>query len=382
MMIAAAIAGIVLVLVVLGEAFETIVLPRRVTRQFRLTRIYYRFTWRQCIRLSRVFHKAKRRDTILSWFGPLSLICLLVVWALGMILGFALLDWASGSQLNTVDGNPHSFWTDLYMSGTTFFTLGLGDVTPHSPIARLITVIEGGTGFGFLAVVIGYLPTIYGAFSRRETNITLLDARAGSPPTAGELLRRHARDEESRRALQNLLADWERWSADLLESHLSYPVLCYYRSQHDNESWLGSLTCILDTCALVLTGVDGIPQRQAQLTFAIARHALVDLAQIFSSPPQKPPFNRLPPEELSHLRQVLATAGIPLRDGPAGDERLEELRRLYEPYAYALSNYLLLKLPAWLPAKEQRDNWQTSAWGRITKGIELEQVEEPKEEHF
>jgi len=381
-MILAAIVGALIILVVLFEAFETIVLPRRVTRQFRLTRFYYIFSWRRWRSVSNLFRKPKRRESFLSWFGPLSLIGLLVVWALGMITGFALLEWASGSQLNTADGNPHSFWTDLYMSGTTFFTLGLGDVTPHSPLARVLTVIEGGTGFGFLAVVIGYLPTIYGAFSRRETNITLLDARAGSPPSAGELLRRHAHDENSRRAVNDLLADWERWSAELLESHLSYPVLCYYRSQHDNESWLSALTGILDTCALVLTGVDGIPPRQAQLTFAIARHALVDLAQIFSSPPKKPPVERLCPEDLVVLRKILRDAGVPLRDGQAADERLAELRALYEPYAYSLANYMLLRLPAWFPAKDQRDNWQTSAWGRISRGIEAEGLEAPKEEHF
>jgi len=382
MTIAAAIVGFLLVIVVLGESFETIVLPRRVTRQFRLTRLYYRFSWRRWTGVSRLFRKSKRRETFLSWFGPLSLIGLLVVWALTMVLGFALMDWASGSQLNTSDGNPRSFWTDLYMSGTTFFTLGLGDVTPHSSLARVLTVIEGGTGFGFLAAVIGYLPTIYSAFSRRETNITLLDSRAGSPPTAGELLRRHASDEHSRAAVFQLLADWERWSAELLESHLSYPVLCYYRSQHDNESWLAALTCILDTCSLVLTGVDGIPPRQAQLTFAIARHALVDLAQIFASPPKKPPTQRLSKEDLSHLRQMLTAAGMPLRDGAAADERLEELRSLYEPYAYALGNHMLLKLPAWVPSKQQHDNWQTSAWGRISRGIEMEKVDDPGEEHF
>ena len=379
---AAIIVGALLILVVLGEAFETIVLPRRVTRHFRLTRLYYRLVWSRWIGLSHLVRKAKRRESLLSWFGPLSLLGLLGVWAAGLILGFAMLDWATGSHLRLPDGTARGFWTDLYMSGTTFFTLGLGDVTPESSFARFMTVIEGGTGFGFLALMIGYLPTIYGAFSRRETNITLLDSRAGSPPTAGELLRRHASDEESRAAVHELLAAWERWAAELLESHLSYPVLCYYRSQHDTESWLSALTCILDTCALVLTGVDGLPPRQAQLTFAIARHALVDLAQIFSSPPKKPPADRLPAEDLFVLRQILATAGLPLRDGAAADERLEELRSLYEPYAYALGTFMLLKLPPWFPAKQQRDNWQTSAWGRITQGIEMKKVDGPKEEHF
>ena len=381
MTILVGIAGVLLVLVVLIEAFETIVLPRRVTRHFRLTKLYYIYSWRRWALFSRFCNTPKWRETVLSWYGPLSLIGLLAVWALGMILGFAMINWASGSHVKAPDINSQAFWTDLYLSGTTFFTLGLGDVTPSSSIARLIVVIEGGLGFGFLAAVIGYLPTIYSAFSRREINITLLDARAGSPPSAGELLRRHAADADSRAAVNDLLMEWERWSADVMESHLSYPVLCYYRSQHDNVSWLGSLVAILDTCALVLTGVDGIAERQALLTFAIARHALVDLAQIFASPPQKPPVERLSGDNLRHLRKILVDAGVPLRSGPEADERLQELRALYEPYAYALANYMLFTIPPWFPSKEQHDNWQTSAWGRITKNIELERYES-KERHF
>src|SRR5262249_57799774 len=119
-------------------------------------------------------------------------------------------------------------------------------------------------------------PFIYGSFSKREVDISLLDSRAGTPPTAGELLRRHSY-ENGQNALHDLLKDWERWSAELMESHLSYPVLAYFRSQHDNQSWIASLTAILDACALVLVGVECACERQAELTFPIARHAVVNL---------------------------------------------------------------------------------------------------------
>ena len=140
------------------------------------------------------------------------------------------------------------------MSGTNFFTLGLGDVTPTTTSARVLTTVEAGMGFGFLALVIGYLPVLSQAFSRRESAIALLDARAGSPPTAAELLRRRG---GRRPSPGRLLNDWERWSAEVLESHISFPVLAFYRSQHDNQSWVAALTTVLDTCALVITGVDG-----------------------------------------------------------------------------------------------------------------------------
>jgi hypothetical protein len=151
----------------------------------------------------------------------------------------------------------------------------------------------------------------------------------------------------------------------LLESHISYPVLCHYRSNHSNQSWLAAVTAILDTSALVLVGLEGIPPRQAQLTFAIARHAVADLAQIFNTPPRPPRQDRLPPEAVRRLRAELAAAGVPLRGGPDADQRLGELRRLYEPYATALAEYLVMALPQWLPATGGVDNWQTSAWERI-----------------
>ena len=284
--ILAAVFGVALILGVLWEGFETIVLPRRVTRRFRLTRFFYRRTWRPWAATVRSIVPPRRQETWLSYFGPISLLLLLSVWAGGLITGFALLHWANGSAVVTHDGSA-GFLTDLYLSGTTFFTLGLGDVVPRTTFARLLTVVESGMGFGFLALVIGYLPALNQSFARREVSISLLDARAGSPPTASEMLRRHGH-ERGMEALRQLLHEWERWSAEFLEGHLSYPVLAYFRSQHDNQSWLAALTAILDTCALVMAGVEGACERQAELTFAMARHAVVDLSLVFRTRPQEP----------------------------------------------------------------------------------------------
>src|SRR5512140_3199011 len=179
-------------------------------------------------------------------------------------MGFALIEWGAGSSVKAPEAHP-GFWTDLYMSGVTFFTLGFGDVTPVSALSRIVDVAEAGMGFGFLAIIIGYLPVMYQAFSQREVNVSLLDERAGSPPTAVELLRRHTWDDDPA-VLNAFLKDWERWSAELLESHLSYPVLGYFRSQHDNQSWVAAITAILDATALCQLGIDGAPARQAELT--------------------------------------------------------------------------------------------------------------------
>jgi len=355
--------GIVLILLVLWETFETLVLPRRVTRQFRLTRLFYRSTWVPYSRLALKLKNRKRGDTLLSFYGPLSLLGLLALWAYTLLLGFALIHYGDGAKFAGAVF-PSRFGNALYLSGTTLFTLGMGDITPASPLGRFVTVFEAGIGFGFLALVIGYLPVLYQAFSRREVTISLLDARAGSPPTAFELLRRNAHDGgHAFDALTEVLRDWERWSAELMESHLSYPVLAYFRSQHDNQSWLGSLTTILDVCALSMTGLTDTCQYQARMTFAIARHALVDLSQVFGAPPDHPQSSaRLTPEALAEIRRHLHDLGVDLVSNEAADAELTRLRGLYEPYAFALATYLALQLPPWIKRDAVKDNWQTTAW--------------------
>ncbi|MGH7680411.1 MAG: potassium channel family protein, partial [Candidatus Eiseniibacteriota bacterium] len=349
--------GAALLAVVLWDAFETIVLPRRISRPFRLTKYFYRSTWSPWRAVAGLL-PSKQREPFLSYYGPLSPLLLLGFWAVGIVVSFGLLQWAAGSAFNVVGGKP-GLGSDLYMSGTTFFTLGLGDVVPRTAWAKFLTVAEAGTGFAFLALVIGYFPIIYQAFSRREAAISMLDARAGTPPTAGELIARHSADPEG---LGRLLYEWERWAADVLESHLSYPLLAYFRSQHTNQSWLAALTCILDTSALVAAGLEGWPTRQAELTFAMARHTVVDLSQVFSTAPITPHRDRLTLAHFERLRVRLETAGLRLRDGIDGAERLAEWRRLYEPHVAALSEYLRLPLPPWVRELERRDNWEASPW--------------------
>ena len=360
MAIVATITGVALIILVLWEGFETIILPRRVTRRFRLTRFFYRSSWRPWAKMVKALVPARRRESWLSYFGPLSLLLLLSIWAVGLICGFALVHWALGSAVLARDGSA-GLISDLYLSGTTFFTLGLGDVLPRTSLARLLVVVESGMGFAFLALVIGYLPALNQSFARREVSISLLDARAGSPPTASEMLLRHGH-ERGKEALRQLLYEWERWAAEFLEGHLSYPVLAYFRSQHDNQSWLGALTAILDTCAVIMVGLEGACERQAELTFAMARHAVVDLSLVFRTSPREPVPERLPPEKLAELRLLLKANGEMFREGEAFDRKLLELRRLYEPYVNALAIHFRVSLPPWIAAENRLDNWQGSYW--------------------
>jgi hypothetical protein len=367
MRIVLALASVLVIGLVLFDAFEAVVLPRRVTRPYRFTRLFYRAAWWLWRAIALRIAAGKWREAFLSRFGPLSLLALFTTWVALLIIGFGVLQWSLDTGLQTPDASD-DLGTYLYLSGTTFFTLGYGDVTPIARVGRVLAVAEAGLGFGFLALVISYLPMLYQAFSRRELTISLLDARAGSPPSASQLLLRAARSGNFA-LVDPFLAEWERWAAELLESQLSYPVLSYYRSQHDNQSWLAALTTVLDTCALLMAGVKGTDPYQAQLTFAMARHAAVDLALVFQTPPVAPEPDRLSAADLERLRAELRQGGAVPRDGADVDARLTDLRGMYEPFVNALARHLLLALPALVPETVPADNWQRSAWMRRTPGI-------------
>ena len=371
----ALIVGLVFGAGVFLDAFQTLVLPRRPSGRFRITRLFFLSTWGPWSAIAKRIKQRHLREEVYGIYGPLSLLLLLLLWALLLISTFAMIFYAIGSPFQTLGGSSsNDVWsqlrTDLYVSGTTLFTLGLGDVVPYGMAARALVICEAGTGLGFVALVIGYLPVLYGAFSRREVSVALLDARAGSPPTASELLRRYGFDGGDK-AMTLLLSEWERWSAELLESHISYPLLCYYRSQHDNQNWLSSLTAILDTCSLLITSVQNSPVRQAQLTFAMGRHALVDLALVFRVKESRRwaeqlKVDRLSSNDFRRLCSLLAETEVELCGDPSAEERLRAMRALYEPYVQALSEHLSVPVPGWitepkLPDPSKTDQWTTVA---------------------
>ncbi|HKW16509.1 MAG TPA: potassium channel family protein [Terriglobales bacterium] len=373
MQVIAIIAGVVIILAVLLDAFESVLLPRRVRRQhFRITSWFFRYTWVPYAKLASSIQSQTRRENILGYFGPLSMIALLGLWAIGLIIAFALVQYGGGEHLSA-QNQPITFGLLLYHSGETFFTLGYGDITPASYFSRTFSVIEAGMGFGFLAIVIGYLPTIYSAFSRREIEISLLDARAGSPPSATELLSRTIVGEDSSK-LDQLFHDWERWAAEVLESHLSYPVLSFYRSQHSNQSWLGALTVVLDATALVIAGIDGVSSEQARWTFKMARHAVVDLAQVVNARYDPDSPDRLTSDDFTKIRAQLGVKGLKLGDGPEAEKNLHDLRLKYEPYVVGIARNLYISLPPWIRHDPIKDNWQAGPWDRLIQAQALGRI--------
>ena len=362
MQIVAALVGIVLVASVLWDSFETIILPRRVSGP-RLSKTFYQLSWLPWAAAGRRMRPGDWRESFLSVYGPLSLIVLFVLWGAILVTGFGALLWAAGFDVH-LSGLGH-----LYVSGTTFTTLGIGDFTPKTDLARIITVIEAGTGFGFLAVFISYLPVLYQSFSRREVSISMLDEWAGSPPSAGDLLRRAAESGEMAELIP-LMARWETWAAELLESHLSYQVLSYFRSQHENQSWLAALTAMMDSASVWQATKDHGKSWQARRLYAMGRHALGDLSQVLRAVPEFDAPDRMSQAEFAALYNTVTTAGITV-DLVTFRERLTALRKGYEPYAIALSNELLMDLPPWMPLEERQDNWETTAWEGAAPGESL-----------
>ena len=352
--------GLVVIVVVLWDTFETMILPRSVTSTVRLAYVVNRTVWRTWRNAVHQFAPDRRHERYLGFYGPLSVLLMLVLWALALIFGFAVVGTGLGSHWVAPDGPP-TFKTALYVSGTTFFTLGLGDVHPVGSLTRALVVAESGTGFGFLAIGIAYLPVLYQAFSRREVQITLLDAWAGSPPSAIELLRRLSAA-NTMDAIHAFLKEWERWSSEILEGQISYPQVAYFRSQHGKQSWVASLTAVLDVSALVLVGIRGIPQWQARMTFAIARHAAVDLSQILHAPPIE--SARMTADHCDRLVAALEGAGLRFEHDDA-PRRLMKFRNLYEPFVAGLSAELAMDLPPWIRDGAGRDNWEATPKTRV-----------------
>jgi hypothetical protein len=357
-----------LLAIVLQDAFEVMLLPRRVHRRVRLTRFYFKAAWAAWSAAALRLPPGRQRERFLSIFGALSMVVLFAFWASMLIVGFGLLEWTLQPA-----SSPSSATEQIYMSGVTFFTLGYGDVVPHASAARLAAVVEAGTGIGFIAVVIGYLPVLYQLFARREAHVIQLDARAGSPPTATTMLSRHAESGGLAR-LDDLLREWEIWGSELLESHLSYPMLVYYRSQHDNQSWLAAITAVMDSCALILVGVDAMQPLQARMTFTMARQVLIEMARSLAVAPSRyDGGDRLPHDQYARMEAILLEIDLSWRGGPTAEETLAALRATYEPLLDGLASALLLPLPEWIATDDAADHWHGGHRGLIARRL-IEQL--------
>jgi hypothetical protein len=325
-----------LILWTLLDAFEQVILPRTESRVFRTSSLALRFTWVPWKILARRINSAERRAAFLAYYGPFSVLILLATWDLSLILGFSMGWWAV---------REGSFAARIYVSGSNFFALGLSS-PPVTDIARLTTLIEAGLGLGLLAVIIGYLPVYYGIYSNRETFIIRFQSVAGYPSAGLNIVRRFAPLDQS--MLLQFIMECQAWAAHILQSQRSYPLVSLYRSQKGNESWLTVLTVILDACALWTTAPQNKQQLGSQQAFEVAFRAAMDLAGAFRLKPMSPPTDRLPRIDFEKLFQAIADAGIEVGPLEETERKLTEYRGVYEPYIYALSEYLYMELPSWM----------------------------------
>ncbi len=250
-------AGFLLGLVIVGATFSSvvgsIVLPKGVHSLISYS--VWRVIKQPFMAAADRMRRYESKDRLLGLLGPLSLLALLGAWLLLFLLGYALLFLSL-----TGDG----FMTALRLAGSSLFTLGVAS-SPRQG-ATVVTFVAAATGLVVVALQIGYLPTIYGAYNRRETLVNMLESRAGEPAWGVELL---AREQliGSLDSLGPFFNDWERWAADLTESHVNYPWLMSFRSPYPLRSWVVSLLAVLDAAALYLALV---PSRAP----SAARHCL------------------------------------------------------------------------------------------------------------
>ncbi len=315
-------AGLLLIALVLWDIFQTVVLPRPAHTRIRLARTLVRVSWP--LWRGRAVRKVTNIDQekILGSYAPALVLILLMAWMALMIVGFGLVVYALRDELSPVP----DFGSALYFAGESVLTIGFGDLSATGGLSRVAAIVAGGLGLGVVALGITYLFSLYGSFQRRETLVVRLEPRAGAPPSGVALLETYgARD--MRAALPAFFLEWEVWAAEVLDTHVAYPILPYFRSSHDNASWVSALGAVLDAAALVLTCVEDGPTGEATMVQRIGGHVVEDLSNFFGW--RQVPVALVERTEFDEARVRLADAGWALRDADVAWDRFVTLRSGY-----------------------------------------------------
>jgi Ion channel len=336
--------GIVILAVVFYDLFQSVVLPRPSVGKLRLSPWILRPLWVSWRWLGTRDGRIDRRENWLGTFGPVALIVLLGVWGLSIILGYALIIDALRDE---VQPQPGDFWASVYFSASTLLPLSYGDILPMGPLARVVILAESATGISLIALVISLLFSLYGSFQRREELVVTLDALAGAPPSGLQILETVAGNGMPDELLTTL-DDWRRWSAAVLESHLAYPILVYFRSSHDNEAWLNSFGAVMDAATLVLSTIasDDPIEGHARLMFKLGNHLVEDLAWYFRIKNAGIPI--VERQEFDDARERLINAGFKCRDSDAAWSEFSSLRSLYASPLNQLASRMAIIPAKWI----------------------------------
>ena len=332
------------VLVVAGVAYDlllSVVVPRPSPGSWRISNLVLRSAWRAW-RWTGLRVRAERREEMLGSFAPMMIIGLLVIWVVLLAIGYGAVLWALREQLRPV---PHGFGTALYLSAVSLLTIGFGDIVPTGPEARLAVLAAAGTGLGTVALVISMLFSLFASFQRREVLVITLDPAAGAPPS-GVLLLETARRLKMPELLDRTFEDWRTWSADVLDSHLAYPMLNYFRSSHDNESWVSALGAVLDAATLLMTTVEGERVGSAKLMYKVGAHLVEDLSHFFGfSHVHEVGVERF---EFEEACRRLEAAGYRLRPAELAWADFVEIRSEYAAPLNEMARYWVIPPAQWI----------------------------------
>ena len=338
--------GVVIVGVVLVDVFQTIVVPRPSPGR-RLTRYIVRPSWRLWRWLGESMkEQGLNRDGFYGLYAPGAAILGLIVWLALLVLGYGLIFFAIRGEL---DPAPANFGSAMYFAGTSILTLGYGDIVASGPLARGVSLVAAANGLGLVALVVTFLFSLFASYQRRERLVVTLSARAKAPPSAVTLLESYARLEMVDQ-LPALFAEWERWEAEVLDSHVAYPLLGYFRSSHDNVSWLSALGAVLDAAALVLTTIRGVPRGQAELTKRGGAHLVEDIANILGLEGDGSSVDR---GEFDEAYGRLGRAGYQLEDADVAWRNFERARRTYAGRLGALAAYWATPATVWIGTRHR-----------------------------
>ena len=336
--------GLLILAVAFYDVFQSVVLPRPSIGKLRVSPWILRPLWAIWRWLGTRNSRIDLRENWLGTFGPVGLMALLGFWSLSSILGYALI---LDSIRDQIEPPLPDFGTSLYFSAGTLLPLSYGEILPIGALARIVVVAESATGVALIALVISLLFSLYGSFQRREELVVTLDALAGAPPAGLQILETVA-SHKMPDQLRATFDDWRGWSAAVLESHLAYPILVYFRSSHDNEAWLNSFGAVMDAATLVLSTVvsEDETEGHARLMFKVGNHLVEDLAWYFRFKNAGIPI--VERQEFEDARERLIKAGFHCRESDTAWTEFAALRSLYASTLNELARRLAIQPAKWI----------------------------------
>ena len=339
--------GFGLVLATLADTIGTLVVARGITGRWRPARHFYSVTWRLWRAMGRRLHR--HREGFLSAYAPLTLLTLLGLWLIGLLLGWALVYSAAEASLEGDSG----FGSLVYYSGTCLLTLGFGDILAETTPLRLAALAEAATGVATMALAISYLPALYASYGRRESRLLTLDDPSGEriQPTAIIGIWAPGGDVDR---LYRFFGEWEAWTADILESHVSFPMLALFRSQHRGQSWITALGVVLDAAALTCAVVPGADVREPYFMYRRGRRALHEIS--VRLPQSRRPEAPMERWQFDRAYERVKGIGLPVRDPDEAWTRLTEYRSSYGQTLQALIDYLLAPAGFWGHSAEDAED--------------------------